>query len=114
MIFDFIQKKDFKDLLPFLSVLLIIFFLFMNVFIEVETQRMNYAVLKLLKDYREVKDDYYIKRAEYAQKMSPSYIHKTAQKTFPLKDVYPGQIIQIEEKFSLDDPSEGQTSLREF
>lgn len=94
----FHPKGGLKTFFPLLSVLFIVFFLFLNVFVEIEIQRMSYSVVKILREYKEVKNDYYLKLADYTRKTSPSYLHKTAKRRFPLKEALPKQIIQIHEE----------------
>lgn len=93
-----IQNLEIKELYPFLSVLLIIIALFINVLLEMEVRRTEYLVIQSHKDYQALKDEYHLQIAQYAEKTSLSLLHKAALKKLTLKNLKPYQIIPVNEK----------------
>lgn len=98
MNFNQIHNLEIKEFYPFLSLLIIIISLFLNALLEMEVRRTEYLVIQAHKDYQNVKDDYYLKIAQHAEKTSLSLLHKEALKKLTLKKIKPYQIIRVNEK----------------
>ena len=89
------SRHRLNDILPFVSVLLLVSTLFLMVFAKMEVRRMGYSVLKASQEYRKLKDHQRLMRMEYARLTRPEHIRKYAVSRLTLNDARNGQIIQL-------------------
>jgi hypothetical protein len=83
------------DIMPFVSVFLLVSTLFGMVFLKMEVRRMGYSVLKASRDVRRLQDHQRLMSMEYARLTRPEQIRKYAVSKLTLNDARNGQIIQL-------------------
>ena len=88
-------KRRFHDVVPFLSVLILVSTLFTMVFLKMEVRRVGYAVLKLSEQQRHMQDRRRMMSMEYASLTRPDRVRKYAVSHLNLNDSRSGQIIQL-------------------
>lgn len=88
-------RRRLPELLPFLSVLMLVATLFTLVILKMEVRRMGYAVLKSTQEYRKLRDHHRLMSMEYAQATRPERVRKYATSRLTLVDARNGQIIQL-------------------
>lgn len=89
------NSANFKQLKPFLSILVIIFTLFSIVFLQMEERRMGYSVLKLTREHKKVWEEKRVKEIALAKITRPQLLDSVAQQKFTLKKVQASQIIHL-------------------
>jgi hypothetical protein len=89
------NRKNIKQLKPFLSVLIIIATLFSIVFLQMEERRMGYSVLKLTREYKKVQEEKRVKEVTLAKVTRPQLLESMAHQKFTLKKIQANQIIHI-------------------
>lgn len=89
------SKENFRQLKPFLSVLVIIFTLFAIVFLQMEERRMGYVVLKLTREHKKVLEEKRTREISLAKITRPQLLDHVAQQKFTLKKVQANQIIHL-------------------
>jgi len=89
------MSKKLNEILPFLSVLLLVFTLFALVLLKMEVRRMGYVVLKLSQQQRQLIDHRRLMSMEYARLTRPDRVHHFATSRLNLNDSRNGQIIQL-------------------
>ncbi|MGE5086583.1 MAG: histidine kinase [Bacillota bacterium] len=89
------SKENFRQLKPFLSILVIIFTLFAIVFLQMEERRMGYVVLKLTREYKKVLEEKRTREISLAKITRPQLLDHVAQQKFTLKKVQANQIIHL-------------------
>lgn len=91
------RKKNIEQnhLKPVLSILIIIFSLFMMVFLQMEVRRLGYMVWKQGREYKVVLDDKRTLAAEYAKITRPSRLQEVAVSRLTLSQAKAGQIIHM-------------------
>ena len=80
---------------PFVSVMIIIGFLFSLVFCKMEVRRMGYSVLKLSQQERQMRDHERQAMVHLAKITRPERLQAVAQNRLTLKRPEAGQIIQM-------------------
>ncbi len=104
-------EQQVKTIKPFLSVLLMMCFLFAVAFIKMENRRMGYSFVKLARGEKEMRDRQRQRAVHLARVLSPERIQILVTKKLPMKKATRGQIIhmtnkdvaiiqQVEDKFS--------------
>ena len=89
------KRRGLSEILPFLSVLILVSTLFGLVLLKMEVRRMGYQVLKLSQEHRRLQDQYRLMSMEYARLTRPEYIRKYAVSRLTLNEAETGQIIQL-------------------
>lgn len=89
------SRQRLNDMLPFLSVLILVGTLFILVLAKMEVRRMGYSVLKSTQEYRKLRDHQRLMSMEYARLTRPEHIRKYAVSRLTLNDARNGQIIQL-------------------
>lgn len=89
------SRRSFKELRPFLSVLIIITTLFGVAFLKMDLRRVGYQVLKKTREYKKLRDDHRVLVMNYAKITTPARVRKFAISKLPLSDARTGQIIQL-------------------
>lgn len=87
--------KDFRQLRPFFSVVIIVLTLFSIVFLQMEERRMGYSVLKVTREYKKVLEEKRVKEISLAKVTRPQLLDHMAQQRFTLKKVQANQIIHL-------------------
>ena len=89
------SKKQVKTLKPFLSIVILMSFLFVFAFIKMENRRMGYSFLKLAKKEKQLRNLKRDKRVKLAKMMDPDRVRVLATRRLPMKKASDGQIIQM-------------------
>ena len=84
-----------EHLKPVLSILIIIFSLFLMVFLQMEVRRLGYMVWKQGRDYKVVLDEKRTLAAEYAKITRPARLQEVAVSRLTLGQAKAGQIIHM-------------------
>lgn len=88
-------RQRLNDILPFLSIVILVGTLFVLVLAKMEVRRMGYSVLKASQEYHKLKDHQRLMTMEYARLTRPEHIRKYAVSHLTLNDARNGQIIQL-------------------
>ena len=89
------SKQKVKTIKPFLSVLLVMGFLFTFAFIKMENRRMGYSFMKLAQKEKSMRNQQRQKSLELARMTGPQRVQFLATQKLPLKKAVSGQIIQM-------------------
>lgn len=89
------SRQRLNEMLPFLSVLILVSTLFGLVLLKMEVRRMGYQVLKSTQEYRKLRDHGRMMSMEYARLMRPETVRRYALSHLTLNDARNGQIIQL-------------------
>lgn len=96
------SRQQINQLLPLFSVSIVIFALFSLVFLQMETRRMGYVVLKQTRAFKALEDEHRLKSMRYARIMRPEHLRDVALNKLTLNEVKAGQIIHMSgEKIAL-------------
>lgn len=90
-----LKKRDIAELRPFLSILIIIGFLFSIVFLKMEIRRIGYEDLKLARDEKRLRDFQRQQKINLAKVTRPDRLQKVAESKLTLKKADSNQIIQM-------------------
>ncbi len=91
------SKHQVQTLKPFVSVLLLMCFLFAFAFIKMENRRMGYSFLKLAQKEKQLRNQQRAKSLQLAHMTGPERVQLLATQRLPLKKAGSGQIIQMTE-----------------
>lgn len=89
------NRQRLNEILPFLSVLILVSTLFGLVLLKMEVRRMGYSVLKSSQEYKKLQDQRRFMSMEYAKLTRPDRVRKYAVSHLKLNDSRNGQIIQL-------------------
>jgi hypothetical protein len=89
------NSKNFRQLKPFCSVLILIFTFFSLVFLQMEERRLGYSVLKLSREYKRVLEDKHVREIQLVKITRPQLVEHMAQSKFTLKKIQADQIIHL-------------------
>jgi hypothetical protein len=89
------KRQSENHLKPVLSILIVIFSLFMMVFLQMEVRRLGYMVWKKGREYKVVLDDKRTLAAEYAKITRPARLQEVAVNSLTLSQAKAGQIIHM-------------------
>lgn len=89
------SRQRLNEIMPFISVLILVCTLFGLVLLKMEVRRMGYSVLKASQEYRKLKDRQRMLRMDYARLTRPEVVRKYAVSRLTLNDARNGQIIQL-------------------
>src|SRR5690606_7415596 len=88
------QKRT-NHIKPILSILIVIFSLFLMVFLQMEVRRLGYMVWKEGRQYKVVLDSKRTLAAEYAKITRPGHLQEVAVTHLTLSQAKAGQIIHM-------------------
>lgn len=89
------SKHQVNTIKPFLSVILIMGFLFTFAFIKMENRRLGYSFMKLAQQEKQMRNQQRQKSIELARMTGPERVQFLATQRLPLKKAGAGQIIQM-------------------
>lgn len=90
-----IKMKSHQDWKPFFSVVIILCFLFIFAFIQIENRRIGYSFLSLLKQEKSLKTKQRAKVAKLAKMRGADRIQYIATQKLPMRQAEHSQIIQM-------------------
>jgi hypothetical protein len=90
-----LKKKSIEELRPYLSIFIIITFLFSIVFLKMEIRRIGYSDLKLARDEKRTRDQQRGQMIALAKVTRPDRLQKVAESRLTLRKAEVGQIIQM-------------------
>ncbi len=89
------NSKNFRQLKPFFSVLIIISTFFSLVFLQMEERRLGYSVLKLSREFKKIHEERHVKEVQLVKITRPQLLEHMAQSKFTLKKIQADQIIHL-------------------
>ena len=89
------RRQNFDEIKPYLSIFIIITFLFSIVFLKMEIRRIGYADLKLSRDEKRTRDQSRGQMIALAKVTRPDRLQKVAESRLTLRKAELGQIIQM-------------------
>lgn len=89
------SRDSMSEFKPFLSLVILVFTLFVVAFLKMEVRRLGYQVLKETKQFKTLKDQQRLKSMELAKMTRPEQIRKYAMSRLTLGEARNGQIIQL-------------------
>lgn len=89
------SKQQVKTLRPFLSILIIMGFLFVFAFIKMENRRMGYSLVKLTQQEKQMRHKHREKILRLAKMTGPERVRLIATERLPMRKAHHGQIIQM-------------------
>lgn len=89
------SKKQVKTIKPFVSIMILMSFLFVFAFIKMENRRMGYSFLKLAKKEKQLRNQQREKVLRLANMTGPERVQLLVTQTLPMKKAGSGQIIQM-------------------
>ena len=89
------SKKQVKTFKPFLSVIILMSFVFVFAFIKMENRRMGYSFLKLAKKEKQLRNQQREKVLRLAKMTGPERVQLLVSQNLPMKKASSGQIIQM-------------------
>lgn len=89
------SQQQMNNIKPFISVALVMLFLFAFAFIKMENRRMGYSFLKLAQQEKKLRIDKREKAVKLAKMTGPERVQRLAAQRLPLKKAGTGQIIQM-------------------
>ena len=89
------SQQKVKTIKPFLSVLLVMGFLFTFAFIKMENRRLGYSFMKLAQKEKSLRNKQRQKSIKLARMTGPQRVQFLATQKLPLKKARSGQIIQM-------------------
>ncbi len=89
------SKQNVKTIKPFISVILVMGFLFTFAFIKMENRRLGYSFMKLAQKEKHMRNQQRQKSIQLARMTGPERVQLLATQRLPLKKARSGQIIQM-------------------
>ena len=89
------NEQPVKTIKPFVSILLMMCFLFGIAFIKMEIRRMGYSFVKLAQKEKEIRNQQRQKSVQLARMLSLERVQLLATQKLPMKKAAKGQIIQM-------------------
>jgi cell division protein FtsL len=89
------SRQQVNSIKPFLSVLLMMCFLFSIAFIKMENRRLGYSYMQLAGQEKEMRNQQREKVVELARITGPERVQYLATQRLPMKKAQEGQIIQM-------------------
>jgi cell division protein FtsL len=89
------SRQQVNSIKPFLSVLLMMCFLFSIAFIKMENRRLGYSYMQLAGQEKEMRNQQREKAVELARITGPERVQYLATQRLPMKKAQEGQIIQM-------------------
>ena len=95
------SQQQVKSIKPFISVMLLMCFLFSIAFIKMENRRMGYSFLKLVHKEKVLRNKQREKSLQLARMTRPERVRVLATQRLPMKKAGEGQIIQMAEGMAI-------------
>ncbi len=89
------SQQQVKTIKPFISILLVMGFLFAFAFIKMENRRLGYSFMKLAQKEKQLRNQQRQKAIKLARMTGPERVQFLATQRLPLKKAGEGQIIQM-------------------
>lgn len=89
------SQQQVKSIKPFISILIVMGFLFSYALIKMENRRMGYSFMKLAQQEKLLRNLQREKSVQLARKIGPQRVQLLATQRLPLKKAESGQIIQM-------------------
>ena len=89
------SKKQINNIKPFASVLVLMFFLFVFAFIQMENRRMGYSFIQLTAKEKQMRNHHRQKMLHLAKMKGAERVRLLATQRLPMKKAVDGQIIQM-------------------
>jgi hypothetical protein len=89
------SSKNFRQLKPFCSVLILIFTFFSLVFLQMEERRLGYSVLKLSREHKKNLEEKHVREIQLVKVTRPQLVERMAQAKFTMKKIQADQIIHL-------------------
>lgn len=89
------SQQRMNTIKPFLSIVLLMGFLFTFAFIKMENRRMGYSFMKLAQKEKKMRNKQRQKSVELARMTGPERVQYLATQQLPLQKAKSGQIIQM-------------------
>lgn len=89
------SQQQVQTIKPFISVLLVMGFLFGIAFIKMENRRLGYSFMKLVQKEKKMRNQQREMAVELARVTRPERVQKLASQRLPMKKAGQGQIIQM-------------------
>ncbi len=89
------SQNQVKTMKPFLSIFLVMLFLFGLAFIKMEIRRMSYSFVKLAQKEKQLRNQEREKSIVLAKMTGPERVQLVASEKLPMKRAAQGQIIQM-------------------
>jgi len=89
------SSKNFRQLKPFCSVLILIFTFFSLVFLQMEERRLGYSVLKLSREFKKIQEEKHVREIQLVKITRPQLLESMAHSKFTLKKIQADQIIHL-------------------
>jgi hypothetical protein len=89
------SQQQVKSIKPFLSIALLMCFLFIFAFIKMENRRLGYSFMKLAQKEKHLRNKQKEKSIQLTRMMGPERVQLLATQRLPMKKAGQGQIIQM-------------------
>lgn len=89
------SSRNFRQLKPFFSVLIVIFTFFSLVFLQMEERRLGYSVLKLSREHKKILEEKHAREIQLVKVTRPQLLESMAHSKFTLKKIQADQIIHL-------------------
>ncbi len=89
------SKNQVKSMKPFLSIFLIMLFLFGIAFVKMEIRRMSYSFVKLAQKEKQLRNHEREKSIQLAKMTGPERVQFVATEKLPMRRASHGEIIQM-------------------
>lgn len=89
------NSRNFRQLKPFFSVLILIFTFFSLVFLQMEERRLGYSVLKLSREHKKILEERHVKEIQLVKVTRPQLLESMAHSKFTLQKIQADQIIHL-------------------
>ena len=89
------SQQQVKSIKPFISILLVMGFLFTYALIKMENRRLGYSFVKLAQQEKQLRNQQREKVVQLARKTGPGRVQLLATQRLPMKKAGTGQIIQM-------------------
>lgn len=89
------SQQQVKSMKPFISIALLMCFLFSFAFIKMENRRMGYSFMKLAQKEKQLRNQQREKVVKLARMTGPQRVQLLATQRLPMRKAEQGQIIQM-------------------
>jgi len=89
------SQKNVNHLKPFCSIFILMFFVFVFAFIQMENRRMGYSFLQLTVKEKEMRNHHREKLVHLAEMKGPDRVRLLATQKLPMRRASSGQVIQM-------------------
>ena len=89
------SKQQLNEIRPIISIIIIIAALFSIVFLQMESRRLGYVVLKQTREYKNLRDEFRLQSLRYAKTTRPERMRDVAIQRLTMGQIRTGQIIHL-------------------